>query len=111
MNSQSDLALERAGFAVSQHNGGKHWVLKGRGIRADYWPTAGKFQVFGKVFRASVQDFIRAAHAGQYTKPNKSPAHCKRCGDPIHWAKTARGKWMPLDQDGGAHMAHCRRTQ
>ena len=111
MNSQTDLALGRAGFVVSQHNGGKHWVLKGRGIRADYWPTAGKFQVFGKVFCASVQDFIQAAQAGQYTKPTNSPSQCNRCHEPIYWVKTHHGKWMPIDSDGGSHMGHCRRVQ
>ena len=106
----ADLALERAGFTVTHHNNDRHWVLRGRGLRVDYWPTRNKFQVFGKVFRASVQDFIQAVHEGQYTRPDNS-SRCKRCGDPIQWVKTARGKWMPLDQDGGAHMAHCRRTQ
>ena len=111
MNSQTDLALERAGFAVSQHNGGKHWVLKGRGIRADYWPSSNKFQVFGKVFQASVQDFISAATAGEYAKPDKPAAHCSQCNAPIYWVKTRKGKWMPLDVDGGPHFAHCRRVQ
>ena len=107
----ADLALERAGFAVSQHNGGKHWVLKGRGLKVDYWPTVGKFQVYGKVFQASVQDFIAAATAGRYTKPDTPPTRCRRCAAPIYWVKTPRDKWMPLDQDGGRHMSHCRRTQ
>ena len=111
MTGQTDIVLERAGFAVSQHNNGKHWVLKGRGIRADYWPTVGKFQVFGKVFCASVEDFIQAAQAGQYTKPDKPPARCKRCGAQIYWVKTRRDKWMPLDADGGTHFARCRRVQ
>ena len=107
----ADLALERAGFTLSKHNGDKHWVLRGRGLRVDYWPTRNKFQVFGKVFRASMQDFIQAAQAGQYTKPDKPPARCKRCRAPIYWVKTRRDKWMPLNEDGSPHLAHCRRVQ
>ena len=110
MSAPDPTVLERAGFAVTEHNGGKHWVLRGRGLKADFWPTVSKFQVFGKVFHASVSDFIQAAHEGRYTRPN-NVSRCKRCGDPICWIKTARGKWMPLDQDGGAHMARCRRVQ
>ncbi len=107
----TELALERAGFAVSQHNGGKHWVLKGCGLRADYWPTVGKFQVFGKVFQASVEDFIAAATVGRYTKPDTPPSRYKRCNAPIYWVRTHKGKWMPLDVDGGSHFVHCRRGQ
>ena len=109
MTALTDLAFERAGFAVSQYNGGKHWVLTGRGIHADYWPTVGKFQVYGNVFHASVEDFIQAAQAGRYTKPD-TLSQCKYCGASIYWAKSARGKWIPLDSDGASHIAHCRRS-
>ncbi len=111
MSAPGPLALERAGFVVSQHNGGKHWLLIGRGLKVDYWPSSNKFQVFGKVFQASVQDFIQAAQSGQYTKPDNPPVRCKRCRAPIYWVKTRRDKWMPLNEDGGPHLAHCRRVQ
>ncbi len=107
----ADLALERAGFTVTHHNNDRHWVLRGRGLRVDYWPTVGKFQVFGKVFRASVSDFIQSVRQGQYARPTNSPSQCNRCHAPIYWVKPHNGKWMPLDSDGGPHMAHCRRVQ
>lgn len=33
---------------------------------------------------------------------------CQRCGAPIHWAVTARGKKMPIDTqaDDGMHLSH-----
>ena len=111
MNGQTDLVLERAGFAVSQHNGGKHWVLRGRGIRADFWPSSNKFRVFGKVFQANVEDFIADAAAGQYTRPRAPTAHCKKCGASIFWIKTQRDRWMPLSEDGGPHAGQCKRVQ
>ena len=110
MTAQTDLALERAGFAVSQHNNGKHWVLKGRGIHADYWPTVGKFQVFGKVFRATPEEFVACAKLGKFHKP-ESKSLCKRCSALIYWTKSNRDRWVPLDPDGGPHLARCKRTQ
>lgn len=104
------LFFERSGFTVSEYNNGTHLVLRGRGLKVDYWPTAGKFMAMGRVFRATPQDFVASAMTGKFRPPD-SKSRCKRCGTAIFWTKSARGRWMPLDSDGGAHMAHCRKTQ
>ena len=107
----ADLALERAGFTVIHHNGGKHLVLKGHGLKVDYWPTASKFMVWGKVFRATPEQFLESVAAGKYSKRESQASRCNRCHSKIYWAESAKGRWFPLDADGGPHMAPCRRVQ
>lgn len=40
--------LAAAGLSVKVHNGGHHWIITGRGLRIQYWPTRRKWRVFGR---------------------------------------------------------------
>ena len=108
MNPLDVLALERAGFAVFEHNEGKHVVLRGHGLKVDYWPRSRKFMVHGQVFRTSLQRLIADVQSKKYKPLDTPPSRCKRCGKKIYWTKSTRGNWTPLDRDGGSHLAHCK---
>ncbi len=110
MSAPDPSVLERAGFHVTE-NTPWHWTLRGHGLHVDYWPTVGKFQAFGKVFHATVESFLSDASTGRIKMPATDRAVCNRCGGSIWWVLSGRGKWMPLNADGGSHFAHCRRTQ
>lgn len=55
----------------------------------------------------------RASSGGRYNGRGKSKKRvqtstCKKCGGPIGWRKTKRGKWCPTSVNGGDHWDECR---
>lgn len=51
----------------------------------------------------------KAAYTGMvYAVPRADVGRpCDSCGATIHWVRTVKGKWMPVEYDGIPHFAFC----
>lgn len=108
-------AFEEADFTVSWHNEGRHFKAEDDDLVISAWPNAltwqgcgCKWMVFGKVFPATPETVLRYAEEGRFVMPDEAEeSECRSCGEPIWWVVTAKGKNMPLDDNGEAHFNTC----
>jgi len=102
--------LIAAGFRVETYNGGKHWLVIGHGLRFSYWPSSGKWMIFGRVFRASVKAVITAFEQGRFRMPDDAwPSKCGKCAADIWWLTTfPKGRRLAIELDGDSHLSGCR---
>jgi hypothetical protein len=109
-SSQDQRALlAAAGLSVKVYNAGRHWIITGRGLRIQYWPTRRKWRAFGRGWQSSAETVVRAIEKGRIRMPDEAQASsCKRCGTAVFWLKSARGKWIPLEPDGDSHISRCK---
>jgi hypothetical protein len=100
--------LTSAGFHVTRHNAGLHLIAVGYGLRFNYWPSAHKWMIFGRVWQSSVKAVIQGISQGRIRMSDDAQqSECRRCGATIWWAGTNRGRWIPVEADGDSHVGRC----
>lgn len=104
----TQAVLTAGGMTVTEHDSGRHWVITGRGLRIGHWPSTGTWRVYGRSWQSSASAVIAAIDAGRITMPTDArQATCRRCGGAIWWITTDRGRPMPVEADGDAHIGRC----
>lgn len=107
--SDSHAALTASGLTINCRNNDQHWIITGRGLRLHHWPSSQKWMSYGRLWRSDVAAVIRAIKQGRIRMPDDArQATCRRCGAPIWWVQSYRGRWMPLDANGDCHAPRCR---
>jgi len=116
MQATVDL-FERAGFKVMLRNNDTHMVLdhKSGRLQISYWPTTDTWMAWGRVWKNSTPEEVMAAfQIGRLSMPREiqqTVTQCKQCHGTIWWAKTTKGKKMPVNCDGSRHGRICKLIQ
>ena len=109
-------AFLKAGIHVAEFNEGTHWQLHWCEAVIDYWPSAGKCQAYGRVFKVRPDALVSAITTGRISMPAEaSPSVCNACREPIFWVKSVNtvqpsksGKNFPINADGTRHHGTCK---
>lgn len=103
--------FERHGFKVKLRNNDTHMIMdhKSGRLQIAHWPTSDTWMAWGRVWKGSTpEQVIEAFNVGRFSMPreiHQTATGCKNCHATIWWAKTNKGKKMPVNADGARHAA------
>lgn len=101
--------FERHGFKVKLRNNDTHMIMDHESGRLciAHWPTSNTWMAWGRVWKRSTpEQVIEAFNIGRLSMPreiHQTETACKNCYASIWWAKTNKGKKMPVNCDGSRH--------